>query len=357
MSFNFPFTSRGLTQEVRLHPKRYGLLSGLNLMPIEAIASTFVQITQDRGTLKVLPAKERGAPGANPGRERQTPKIFQIPHFPHEEQILAADLQDRKTVLNGQEVPANLPDETAKRLTEIARRHAITAEYLRVQALKGVLKDGSGATLTNLFTDFDETQKVVDFALGTEATNVREKDEEVRAHIEDNLLGDSFDQVEALVSPEFFNKLIKHPEVEKFYTSSPDVAQLRMLERYRSAGITGRIFNPFGGVTYIEYRGSAPVDGGTERFITAQEGHAYPVGTTNLFSTFGAPADSLDEVNQLPTVTEIDPGDEAGRFSLPIYISTEMLKHGKGVEMWSEMNILPFCKQPRAALVKIHTSN
>lgn len=355
--FNFPFTSRGLTEEVRLHPKRYGLVSALNIMPIEPLASTFVQITQDQGTLQVLPAKERGAPGTNPDRKRQTPRIFQVPHFPHEEQILAADLQDRKTVLNGQEVPANLADETAKRLAEIARRHAITAEYLRVQALKGVIKDGGGNTLTNLFTDFGESQKVVDFVLGTNGTNVREKDEEVRAHIEDNLLGDSFDGVEALVSPEFFSKLIKHPEVEKFYTSSPDVSQIRLLERYRNAGITGRVFNPFGGVTYIEYRGSAPVSSGTEKFIAANEGHAYPTGTTNLFSTFGAPADSLDEVNQLPAVTEIDPGDEAGRFALPIYISAEMLKHGKGVEMWSEMNVLPFCKQPRAALVKIHTSN
>ncbi|WP_375549453.1 major capsid protein [Oceanicaulis alexandrii] len=355
--FNFPFTARALTQEVRKYPKRYGVVSGLNVMPLEPISSTFVQITEENGTLRVLPAQERGSPGSRPDRKRQSLKIFQVPHFPVEDQILAKDLQDRMVVMNGQEVPANLTDETAKRLAEIGRRHSITAEYLRMQALKGILKDGSGDVLTNLFDDFGVTQKVVDFKLGTDGTSIREKDEEVRAHVEDNLLGDSFESVEALVSPEFFDKLVKHPEVEKFYTSSPDVTQLRLLERYKFANITGRIFNPFGGVTYIEHRGSAPVGDANERFVAAGEGHAYPVGTTNLFSTFAAPADTLSEVNSLPTIMDMDLGDGGERFALPIFISPEPMKHGKGMELFSEMNVLPFCKQPGAALIKLHTSN
>jgi len=356
MSFNFPFTTRAMTEEVRLHPKRYGLVSGLNIFPLEPIDSTSVQITEDNGVLRVLGSKERGSPGHLKDRKRQNLKIFQVPHFPAEDRILASDLQDRKTVINGQEVPANLAGELAIRQRNIARDHAITAEFVRMSALKGIIKDGDGETLSNLFTDFGVSQKTVDFVLGTAGTDVRAKDEEVRGHIEDNLLGETVGEVEALVSPEFFGKLIKHPEVEKFYTSSPDVAQLRLLERYKMAGITGRIFNPFGGLTYIEYRGSAPVKAGTERFVAANEGHAYPVGAESLFSTFAAPADTIEDINGIPAITDMDFGDGGERFALPIFMSAEMMKHGKGVELWAETNILPLCKQPKV-LVKLTTSN
>lgn len=356
MSFNFPFTSRELTEEVRLHPKRYGLVSGLNIFPLETIASTFVQITEDNGVLRVLAAEERGAQGAKPKRGKQANRIFQVPHFPHEDALLAKDLQDRKSVMNGVEVPANLTTESAKVLGRLARNHAITAEYLRVQCLKGIIKDGDGTTLTNLFTDFGKTQKSVDFVLGTDATDVRAKDEEVRGYIEDNVLGETIGDVEVLVDSSFFSKLIKHPDCADLYKSSPDVRELRLLPRYREGGITGRMFNPFGNVTYIEYRGSAPVAGGTEKFIATDEGHAYPVGTENLFATYAAPADTLTELNSLPSIMDMDFEDGAGRFALPIFISTEMMKHGKGVEFWSESNILPMCKQP-LALVKVTTSN
>jgi len=357
MAFNFPFTSRAMTQEVRKYPKRYGLISAMNIFPLEPITSTFVQVTNENGVLTVVPAAERGAPGSKTKRSRQDMKIFQVPHFPVEDQILASDLQDRKIVVGGQEVAANLPGELAKREHEAARRHAITAEYVRMSAMKGIVKDGDGTTLTNLFTDFGVTQKAIDFVLGTAGTDVRAKDEELRAHIEDNVLGESVTGVECFVSSEFFGKLIDHAKIKALYESSPDVKDLREFYRLKTGGISGRVFNPFGGVTYIEYRGSAPLTTGSERFIAANEGHAIPSGTMNLFSTFAAPADTLDEVNDIPSVTDMDLEDGVEQFVLPIFMSAELMKHGKGVELWSEMNILPITKQPYGALVKVLTSN
>ena len=61
--FNFPYSARSMTMEVRKHPLRYGLVSSLNIFPLEPIDSTFVQVTEDNGVLQVLAAKERGAPG------------------------------------------------------------------------------------------------------------------------------------------------------------------------------------------------------------------------------------------------------------------------------------------------------
>ena len=59
--FNFPYSARSMTMEVRKHPLRYGLVSSLNIFPLEPIDSTFVQVTEDNGVLQVLAAKERGA--------------------------------------------------------------------------------------------------------------------------------------------------------------------------------------------------------------------------------------------------------------------------------------------------------
>ncbi|WP_420433045.1 major capsid protein [Hyphobacterium sp.] len=357
LTFNFPFTAREMTEEVRLHPKRYGLVSALGVFPLEAIPTTFVQITEDNGVINVLPAGERGGPGEQVERGRQNLKIFQIPHFPVEDVIRALDLQDRKVVMNGQEVAANLPDELSKVLVEFGRRFAISAEYLRMSALKGVIKDGAGNTLTNLFTDFGVSQTEVDFVLGTSTTDVQAKDEELRGHIEDNLLGDTMDGVICLVSPEFFGKLIQHDKITDLFKYTQDeTRELRSLLAKKTGGLIGRVFNPFGGVTYVEYRASAPMKGGNERFIAANDGYAYPTGTQSTFATFGGPADTLEEVNDLPFVTEMDLQDGTESFALPSFISAELKKHGKGVDLWGEMNILPLCKQPKV-LVKATTSN
>jgi hypothetical protein len=349
MSFNFPFTARSMTMEVRKYPKRAGHVSQLNIFPLETITDTFVQVTEENGTLQVLAAKERGAPGQKNDRGRQGLKIFQVPHFPVEDQILAKDLQDRKVLLDGVEIAANLPDELAKRQQEIARKHAITTEYIRVQALKGIIKDGDGVTLSNLFTDFGVTQKTVyfDFANATVA-QIRAADEAVRAHIEDNLLGETVEMVEVLVDSTFFGNLVDKLSA---LWEGQDKREYRELPRFQQAGITGRMFNPFGNVLYIEYRASVPVKGGTEKFIATNTGHAYPVGTAHTFATFAAPADTLTELNDLPTILDMDFDDGAGRLALPIFMSAEPMKHGKGIELWSESNILPLCKQPKV-LVK-----
>ncbi|WP_292984080.1 MULTISPECIES: major capsid protein [unclassified Oceanicaulis] len=352
--FNFPYSARSMTMEVRKHPLRYGLVSSLNIFPLEPIDSTFVQVTEDNGVLQVLAAKERGAPGQKSDNGRQNLKIFQVPHFPVEDQILASDLQDRMIVVEGREVRANLPMELAKKQRTIARKHAITAEYLRVQALKGIIKDGDGTTLSNLYTDFGVSQHVVYFDLDNEEADIRGADEALRGYIEDNLLGETLAEVEVLVSPEFFGKFVEHPKVKALYEAQ-DKRELRDLPRYTEAGATGRMFNPFGPVTYVEYRGSAPTKSGSERFIAAGEGHAYPVGTSETFATFAAPADTLSELNDLPTIIDMDLGDNAGRFALPIFMSAELMKHGKGVELWSESNFLPLCKQPKV-LVKVSAS-
>ena len=53
----------------------------------------------------------------------------------------------------------------ALKLQNMRNKHAITLEYLRMGALKGVILDADGSTLYNLYTEFGIAAKTVGFAL------------------------------------------------------------------------------------------------------------------------------------------------------------------------------------------------
>ena len=72
-----------------------------------------------------------------------------------------------------------------RKLTLMRRKHAQTREYMEMNALRGIVKDGAGTTLYNYFTEFGLAQISVDFVLGTAGTNVQGKVREVLRAMED----------------------------------------------------------------------------------------------------------------------------------------------------------------------------
>lgn len=346
--FEFPYTSLDLTQEVNRMPNTYGLLNALDVAPIEPKGSRFVRIELIDGELYVLAAQERGAPGDVGGADSEGAVIMEIPHFPHIENISVDDVDGVLQVFNGQVDPRSLDRETFRKLQIIRQKHSITLEYIRLGMIKGLIKDGRGRTLYDLFDTFDITKKTVDFALGTEGTDIRAKAEEVQDHVMTNLKGETTSGVDVIVSTSWFNKLISHPNVEKFWLQAQDGAEHRELNRERRGGNWGRVFNLFGTLLLREYKGGLPLKAAngtisTEPNVAAGKGHAYPAGTQSMMRTFEAPVRHMEVVNQAPDVDTV-------------YISTEPLKHGEGVEMKSQSNRLAVCKQPEC-LVELTTSN
>lgn len=346
--FDYLYTSTDLTQEVNRLPNEYGLLNALDLFPIETLGSRFVQVDYRNGQIYVLGAKAPGAPGDVGGTdEEEGGVILQIPHFPHLERISVDDVDGLLQVFNGQVEPRSVDRETARKLDLIRRNHSITLEFIRLGALKGLIKDGRGKTLYDLYTVFGITKKEVDFVLGTDGTDVREKCEEVIDHTMTNLKGETSSGVEAVVDSKFFGKLITHPKVEKFWLNAQNSSEHKMLNRENRAGNWGRAFE-FGDIVWREYKGGLPVRAAngtitTEKNIADDSGTAYPIGTQSMMRTFEAPVHHMDLVNQAPDADTI-------------YISVEMLKHGKGVELESQTNRLAVNKQPEC-VVQVKTSN
>lgn len=348
---NFPFTAIQLSGAVNRIPNNYGLLNALNLFPSQGSISTIIEIVIEDGAIRVLPAKERGA-AATPGDRGGRKSVFiECPHFPAEDLITPRDLQNMITIVNGSKGARTLGDEMAKRLFNIRAKHAITREWLRMGALKGLVTDGGGNTLVDLYATFNITKVTIDFLLGTGGTDIIDKCTQLRTSIANNLKGETMTAIEVIVSTSFFNKLIQHAKVEKFWLNWQGAQSLAQpayapgtgpIDRNGQPTMLGRSFM-FQNILWREYSGQAPI--GTTRtltpFVPVDYGYAYPAGTTDTFETWDAPANDIRAVNQ--------PGQE-------IWISPEILKHGEGVELKSQSNPLAICKRPEA-LVEVTTSN
>lgn len=339
---DFHYTSHELTQEVNRLPNTFGLLNAMDLAPNEAKNSTMVRIDRRDGQIFVLSAEERKSnAGQATSQDKETGVFMEIPHFPLLSNISPSDLDNLLEVVNGQVTEKSLDRELVRQLETINKHHAITREYLRLCMLRGLIKDGQGKTLHDLYDLFDINKKTISLGLNDSNTDVRAKTEEVNDHIGQNLLGDTSTGNESLVSTSLFNKLIAHEKVEKYWLNAQNSSEHKDLKRDYRGNNYGRVFE-FGDLVFREYKGKLPLRASngsitTQDNIQADKGHAYPAGTQNLFRTFDGPAYHMEHVNKRPDYDEQDQS---------ILITAKVLDHGEGVELKSQSNVLAACKQP-----------
>lgn len=327
------FSNVEIADVTNLIPNRYGRLQALNLFPVKGVLTTTLAIEESNGSLGLIPTSVLGGPGVVGKEGKRNVRTFAIPKVEYNEFVSPADVQNVRAT--GSNELRNLAALLNERLTTARAKHDITLEWLRMGALKGTILDADGTTvISNLYTEFGITQKTVDFVLGTAGTEVREKCAEVVRHIEDNLLGDSASGVHALVSQEFFDKLVKHANVKAAYANYQEAAQ-------RLGGDMRKGFT-FGGITFEEYRATATgSDGASKRFIAAGDGHAFPLGTSSTFATYAGPADFNEAANVIGQL---------------YYAKVAPAKFERGYDVHTQANPLPLCRRP-AVCVRIFSSN
>jgi len=326
------FDTTALTDAINVVPNSYGRLNELGLFTFRGVTKTSVAVEFQEGVLHLLQTAQRGSPDATQGtRGRRHLKSFTIPHIPHEDVVLPEDVQgvrrfgSEDQVLGFQEVIND-------RLLNMANKHFITWEYHRAGAICGEVIDANGATLLDLFEEFGVTEKVVnfDFAGGN---HVHDAIMEILRHTEDSLLGEVSTGIRALCSPEFFDALITHPEVEEAYKFT--AASQEVMRRDLRRGFEHK------GIIFEEYRGRATyraADGSTvtRRFIPAGEARFVPMGTRDTFRHYGAPADFNETVNTV---------------GLPLYAKQKTMDFDRGVKLHTQSNPLFLCTRP-ALLVR-----
>lgn len=334
-----PFDASGfglaeMTESLNLLPNTYGRINRLGLFSDSGVSQTTVLIDIREGVMNLLPSVTRGGPATVANRDSRSLRSLIIPHIPHNDVVTPDDIQGIRAFgsADGSETLARVMDE---RLTRLRMKHAQTLEYMRLQALKGVLKDGAGVTLVNFFTEFNVVKKTVDFVLGTNTTDVAAKVREVKRHIAKNLNGENMTGVRAIVSPTFWDKFIKHDTVKDAYKFFSDTKGNPLREDMRE----GFSFN---GITFEEYDATFTLaDGSTEDAFAASAGIAFPEGTSDTFKTHYAPANWMETVNTI---------------GIPMYARQVARQDGTGIDVMSQSNPLPLCRRPKV-IVEITSSN
>jgi hypothetical protein len=328
------FSMASLCAAVDILPNNYGRINQLGLFTDAGITMRTAIIDERNGVLNILKTMPVGSAEQHNEMGKRKVRSFVVPHIPLEDVIRPEEYAGIRAFGQpaGVETLANVMN---NHLQAAKDKFSLTWEYLRMGALKGIIYDADASTLFDLYTEFDITAKTVIFALGTSTTNVAAKCRVVLRHIEDNLKGEVMTGVRALVDADFFDSLIGHPEVEKFWLNHSAALNLA------GSGEDPRKNFSFGGITWEEYRGTGTDAGGnTRKFITANEGHCFPVGTMNTFKTIYAPGNFLEAVNT--------PG-------IPIYAKQSIEKMGRWIDLHMESNPLPICLRP-AVLVKVTKS-
>ena len=334
-----PFDAGGyslaeMTQAINILPNLYTRLGQLGLFRFQGVTQRSVVIEQREGVLSLLPSVPLGAPATLGTREMRSMRSFSLPWIPHDDIILPGDIQG-VPALGMSDMADPLTEVMTEKLTVMRRKHAQTREYMEMNALRGIVKDGAGSTLYDYFAEFGLEQISVDFAFGTAGSNIQAKVRTVLRAIEDNLMGETMSTAHALVSSEFFDKLISHPKTEDAYKFFSASGGQPLRDDMRRAF-------PFGGLLFEEYNGRAPLSNGTtERFIGVGEGIAFPLGTFDTFTTYGGPANLLEAANTV---------------GLPLYARQQVDAKGRWIDLMTEASILPVNKRPRLA-IRLHSSN
>ena len=328
------FSARVLTEVINVVPNALNKIGNMGLFPIKGVPTTYVRLAYKGGEITILPTRERGGPATKNGRRGVKFIGFDIPHIPHEDAVLALDIQNRVR-LGEPQAFERAQDLIAERLEEMTSKHYRTLEHMRVGAIKGIILDADGSEIYNLFTEFGITQKVVDFNLDNGATDVSAKIVEVLRYMEDNLNGETMSGVRALCSREFFDAFIGHAKVKEAYDKYASAQEPLRQDVRKGFNHKGVIWEEYHDTfSYLQDDGSSQ----SRRAVAAGDCHFVPLGTSAT-QTFVAPPNSLDEANIAPP---------AGRL---MYAKQERMKFDQGIEIHTESNPLPIVKRP-ALLVK-----
>ena len=316
--FKDGYTLGELTQAINLLPNAYSRTGSAGLFTWRPGTSNVVSIEFRNGQLSLVPTTPWGGVAPKNKSGPRSIKSFQVPHTPFEDVVLAAEVMGVRQFGSNNQYEG-VTTKVNDKLQQMKNKIDLTMEWRRFGALKGYVLDADGSVIENYFDAFGVQKKVVSLGLSDANTDVRSKLVGLSRYVEEQAQGELVTGIEAWVSPELFDMIIGHKSVKDVY--------LGWAESQNKLGGDLRSGFTHGGVMIREY--AASVDG--QRFIDAGKGHAFPRGTTNLFSDFGAPADFLETVNTV---------------ALPYYSRQQNKDFNRGIDLHVQSNILPLVSRP-----------
>lgn len=290
---NTDFTLVDYTDEINLFPKVWSLISGMNLFDTHPVRTDLVQVEYVQEKLAAIAARKRGGERNFITSEDARTANLNVPFFPLDRSIKAADIQSFREYGTNAE-SKTLQGEVARVMARIRASHAQLSEKAMALAVQGIGLEGAAPGVNYSYaTEFGQTQPLapVDFTVLTtdprdtlESTArrviVRNAQDGTGSHASYNIL--------AFCGADYFDALIGHPLVEesyKYYESQQEPLRKRL--GMMDEGDSVRVFKSKG-ITFVEdISGNFP----------AAEAYIIPMGVTDMFRKYVAPADDAEYAN------------------------------------------------------------
>lgn len=285
---NGDFQILDFSELIEIVPRIDQLITNMNMFSEFYGRTTTAQIERVDEGVKDIEARRRGGERNYVGSERARLKHFNIPFFPLDRQINAADIQNFREY-GTESAPKTVEQEVTRILRRFRNFHAQLKEKAQFAALMG--KSWSPSDTRSQYNYYDEwgvvqKQAPVDFtSYLIDPFEVIEA--EARAHIIDEA-GDNGDNYEIVVIADrkWFSALIANPLVQMAYQMYPSTQE--MLRRRLGGNSNNRIFEHKNILFIEDISGNIP------------EGEAiiFPRGINEMLSLHYAPADTLEDANQ-----------------------------------------------------------
>ena len=292
----------------------------MGLFTGKGVSTTTIVVEEKDGVLSLLPTKRRGEGGSVSKHDSRVVRSFAIPHIPHDDIILAEDIQNKR-VFGSEDQLESVSQIVNDRLQIMRGDHEVTHEHFRIGALQGKILDADGSTvLFNLFTEFNVSEQTTNFEFTSGSIDPQSLVVTVVRAIEDELGAAAYDHIHVFCGKDWFDAFVKHGVVKTAY------------ERWRQGEFLRTDLRKgfeFAGVLFEEYRGKI----GSVSFIGDTVARAFPVGVPNMYVEHWGPGDFMETVNTI---------------GLPVYAKQEMMDFNRGVRLHTQSNVLPIVTRPKA---------
>lgn len=316
------FSATSLTGAIQKRDYVPQLLGSLNLFEPEPVNTRSVMVDRSTTGLTLIPTSPDGAPPQQLGREGRDIVSLRTTRLAKQFTMFAREIESIRETGSETEL-MRVQTEYMKRLDRLNRDMELTHEYHRLGALQGLLLDADGTTVIYDYeAEFAETIPApISFELNITTTDIHKICKSITRDMARASKGAMASaSVHALCGDAFYDDLVAHPNVEKFYLNQAAARDARASQ--------GQVFESFtiGGITFHNYRGT---DDNSTVAIPDDEAKFFPVGAADTFKVALAPHDSFDFVNtpgqRLYAVNVVDTQRQmwvqGELYSYPLYIN------------------------------------
>lgn len=326
------FSVTSLTDAVQDMKVRSSRINDMGLFTEGGVSALTIAIERMGDTIQIVAPTPRGAPGDTKEVSKRNMTAIAVPHFQRDWSVMADEVQGVREFGSENNLQTVMGVVAAKLADNVADLD-LTDEYSRLGAIQGVVTYKGGSTL-DLYNTFGITApSAITFDMSVDDGSLRQQCSNMIRSARKAVGALSFDHIHAFVGDDFFDALLKSPEVRSTFTGWTDAQILR--DSYTGATRAENPIFEFGGIVWENY-GAIDDDGdGALVGIGAKKARFFPFGMPGLFRTYHAPADYMETVNTI---------------GLRRYAKQWPMVNGKGINGETQTNVLHICTRPNVLL-------